>query len=230
MDINRGGSPDDIAYASRGFKCVNGEYVYENYRVDKLIDNKIAPIEEVLKIPGEINGIRINCIAKRAFENETKIVKIILPESIREIGESAFADCINLSEIQIPSEYVSIGNNAFKNTAFYCEHKTTYLNNTLMKVDPSFSGVLKIDKGTTSIADNALQGCSELEEVIFPSELITIRDLYEPSHCGECEFGFYLEKKASVGSGLQIPLLQSRAVQLSIIIKNLNFQKIFLSV
>lgn len=174
MDINRGDSPDDIAYAGRGFRCVNGEYVYENYRVDKLIDNKIATIEEVLKIPDEINGIRINCIAKRAFENEIKVEKIILPESIQKIGDSAFADCINLSEIEIPSEYVSIGNNAFKNTAFYCENKTTYLNNTLMKVAPSFSGALKINKGTTSIADNALQGCSELEEVIFPSELISI--------------------------------------------------------
>lgn len=174
MDIERGGYSEDTAYDIRGFKRADGKYVYEDYRVDRLIDTPIAPIKRVLKIPREVNDIRINCIAERAFEDETHIVHVILPESIKEIGELAFAGCTNLSEIEVLSERINIRSDAFKDTAFFTGKKIIYINNTLMKVDPYFSGILKIDKGTTSIADNALEGCTELEEVILSPELMAI--------------------------------------------------------
>ena len=124
MDVNRGGIEPDIAYPSRGFRNSNGRYVYKNYKVDQLsCSTPIKPIGDVLTIPSNVSGVSINYITDHAFENYTKLYKAVLPESIREIGEAAFAGCTNLNEIVIPSKHIRIKNNAFKNTAVFMEDK-----------------------------------------------------------------------------------------------------------
>lgn len=172
MDMGRGGLPKEVAYPARGFRCVDGNYVYTDYAVDKLIGTgSVRPVEGVMMIPEELMGIRINWITKRAFENETGLVQVILPDGISKIDESAFEGCTNLREIKNLSEDVHIGADAFKNTALFSGQRIEYLGHALIRVEPSFSGILKIGEGTTSIADCALQGCAKLEEVLFPSGL-----------------------------------------------------------
>ena len=172
MDMGRGGLPKEVAYPARGFRCVDGKYVYTDYDVDKLIGTgSVRPVEGVMMIPEEIMGIRINGIARRAFENETGLVQVILPDGISKIDESAFEGCTNLREITNLSEDVHIGADAFKNTALFSGQRIEYLGHALIRVEHSFSGILKIEEGTTSIADCALQGCAKLEEVLFPSDL-----------------------------------------------------------
>ena len=174
MDIDRGGAPEDWAYSGRGFTKKNGKYVYENYRVDQMMDRPVAPIEKVLAIPKRIGDISINSVARAAFQGELTIEQVILNDNIQEIEELAFEGCNNLKEIVIPNQYVHIKSDAFKNTALMDYTDTFYINNTLTKVNPSLSGVLQIKDGTTAIADNALQGCNALTEVIFPEGLISI--------------------------------------------------------
>lgn len=174
MDIDRGGALEDWAYSGRGFTKKNGKYVYENYRVDQMMDRPVAPIEKVLAIPKRIGDISINSVARAAFQGELTIEQVILNDNIQEIEELAFEGCNNLKEIVIPNQYVHIKSDAFKNTALMEHTDTFYINNTLTKVNPSLSGVLQIKDGTTAIADNALQGCNALTEVIFPEGLISI--------------------------------------------------------
>lgn len=123
MDVNRGGFSMEAAYTTRGYQCVDGLYQYVDYKVDKLIDTRIAPMEQVLKIPHRIQGIPITCIAEHAFENETKITQVILPNSLQEIGEAAFAGCTNLYKVLLPFSFrhVRIKPDAFKNTALLSE-------------------------------------------------------------------------------------------------------------
>lgn len=174
MDVDRGGLPDEVAYPSRGFVYKNGRYVYEKFRVDQLIVGEIAPITSVLIIPDSIGGISINCVARQAFQSENVIEKVVLHNNIKEIGESAFEGCINLNEILIPNEHIIIKTDAFKDTAIFKEQDATYINNTLIRVNPSQRGVLEIKKGTTAIADEALKDCSKITEIVLPEGLISI--------------------------------------------------------
>ncbi len=50
-------------------------------------------------IPSEIDGIPVLSIANGAFENDTELTELTIPESIKEMGKSAFAGCVNLSVI-----------------------------------------------------------------------------------------------------------------------------------
>ena len=53
-------------------------------------------------------------IPDRAFMNKTDIQKVILPESLRTIGNQAFQGCTNLDEIDLPEGLTRIGYCAFE--------------------------------------------------------------------------------------------------------------------
>lgn len=173
MDVDRGGLPPERAYPGRGFLQKGGQYVYENFRIDQLIVGEVAAIGSCLTIPTQLNGIAINCIAKKAFQYHTAIKKVILHKDITEIGESAFMGCSNLEEISIPNDHILIKSDAFKDTLIL-KQDTVYLNKTLSKVSPDYRGVFKIKEGTTAIADNALKDCTGITEVIFSEGLLSI--------------------------------------------------------
>ena len=50
-------------------------------------------------IPDNYNGIEVTAIAKEGFKNLECLKKIVIPDSIRRIGESAFFECYKLENI-----------------------------------------------------------------------------------------------------------------------------------
>jgi len=65
-------------------------------------------------IPAYINGIQITSIANNAFQNCENLQTIELPEGLQTIGAWAFAES-GLTQIQIPDSVSEIGENAFIN-------------------------------------------------------------------------------------------------------------------
>ncbi len=53
----------------------------------------------------------INTIAPYSFQNYTKLAKVILPASIKIVGEGAFYKCDNLTELYIDSNITNVGKN-----------------------------------------------------------------------------------------------------------------------
>ncbi|MBO4705732.1 MAG: leucine-rich repeat domain-containing protein, partial [Spirochaetaceae bacterium] len=53
-------------------------------------------------------------IKYREYYGNTEIKKVIIPSSVKTIGNSAFNGCENLTEITIPSSVTSIGKWAFE--------------------------------------------------------------------------------------------------------------------
>ena len=53
-----------------------------------------------LTIPAEVNGAAVIRVGEGAFESNTTLTSIDLPDSIQTIGKRAFANCTNLSEIK----------------------------------------------------------------------------------------------------------------------------------
>lgn len=175
MDVDKGGLPPEMAYGMRGFTLQGDKYVLESYRVDELIVGNVNPVPSILSIPETLQGIKINCVAKEAFKNETTIEKLVLHDGVQSILESAFEGCKNLSELEIPHENIEIKTDAFKDTKL-CFSEVTYLNKVLLKVDPGYRGVLQVKEGTLSIAEDALSGCVGITQVALPDGLISIGD------------------------------------------------------
>ena len=61
-------------------------------------------------IPATIDQYKIKSIGANAFNSNTLIEKIILPNDIEEIKENAFYCCTNLKSINIPKAVVKIDN------------------------------------------------------------------------------------------------------------------------
>ena len=87
-------------------------------------------------------------VADSAFYGLEKLTKIVLPETIKIIGEQAFSGCSNLVNFVIPANVESIGTEAFKD----CAALTS----------------VAVPENVTSIGLGAFGGCSKLESIILP--------------------------------------------------------------
>jgi uncharacterized repeat protein (TIGR02543 family) len=88
----------------------------------------------------------ITTIAEGAFENNTRLTRVVIPNTVTHIENSAFQNT-GLVEVVLPNSIVSIGHNAFRNSR-------------------SLRSVI-IPISVTWIGDGAFQGCTSLESVIF---------------------------------------------------------------
>ena len=58
-------------------------------------------------------GIRV--IGSRAFENCTRLTKVVLPEGVEELASNAFAECKGIKEFYLPASLKTIDRTALKN-------------------------------------------------------------------------------------------------------------------
>lgn len=66
-----------------------------------------------LTIPAKYQSTPVTFIGKEAFAGNQIITKVILPEGLAELRDRAFADCPNLTEVQIPSTISRMGEDVF---------------------------------------------------------------------------------------------------------------------
>ncbi len=92
-------------------------------------------------------------IAPYAFYGAKNLTQIILPAGINEIGEYAFAECVNLEWFEIPADVTAIAKGTF-----YC------LENSNMKS-------LRMGNKITEIKDNAFFGLNSLTELQLSATL-----------------------------------------------------------
>lgn len=88
------------------FDCIyrsSGAFVYQ-------YSGKEIP--SVFEIPDTINGYTVIGIEEGAFKSK-KFEKVILPDSLKSIGDFAFSACTQLKEINIPANVEEIGEGIF---------------------------------------------------------------------------------------------------------------------
>lgn len=68
-----------------------------------------------IDIPAEINGKPVTKIAPFAFYDNRDLIRVSIPNSVKEIGKAAFANCVNAS-IMYPKE-ATVYRDAFLNTS-----------------------------------------------------------------------------------------------------------------
>lgn len=173
QDINRGGAPEEVAYASRGLKRVMGEdgkiYKWEltdGYCVDRIVGKPIE-MKGMLTIPEQIGRQVINQVSDMAFYNCKELEKVILPPGVQKIGRAAFCGCTNLKEVVMPDGIISIGEQAFDNTQVLKGGKRDNISgHMLVSVNKTTKGEYRVPKSVTVIAEQAFNNCTLLEKIV----------------------------------------------------------------
>ena len=159
-----------------------------------------------LEIPAQVtssNGTKlpVSEITNGAFQNNTSITTVTIPNSVTSIGDYAFSGCSGLTSVSIPNSVTSIGYRAF----YGCSGLTSItIPNSVESIgtgafyytgiyNNSAVGVFYVDKwvcgykgtmpantnlvireGTLGIADNAFSACSGLTSITIPNSVTSI--------------------------------------------------------
>lgn len=146
---------------------------------DTCIITKYNGSAETVTIPSTINGIKVGVIGDNAFKGNTKIKKVILPDTVIDLQSYAFANCTNLESINTPDSLRVIRSSAFEN----CTSLTSFdfnkvelvgwyiLKNCQSITDMYISGTLK------RVGIGAFEQCTNLRTLTF-AEGVEIIDAY----------------------------------------------------
>ncbi len=145
----------------------------------------------------EGTDITTTSISNYAFQNNTDIKKVTLPESLVNIGEYAFAGCTKLESINLPDNITHIGDWAFQNcdglteitlplglnrvgngTFQDCSNlQTVNMQDGVMEIwSQGFYNCRKLENisfsnNLQSVENNAFYNCSSLKEINLPSSV-----------------------------------------------------------
>ena len=172
----------------RGFEVDGINYDYNSAKQAVVIasDNKY---KGSIMIPATVayNGVTygVKSIGDGAFSNCSNLTEVIIPNSVTEIGQSAFSDCSGLAEVTIPNSVTEIGKSAFSGctslTAVTIPNSVTKLSSFVFLNCSNLTEVT-IPNSVTSIGEHAFNGCSGLKEVTIPNSVEKI-DIWSFANC-----------------------------------------------
>ena len=132
-----------------------------------------------LRFPGySPGGKRVTEVGWSSVIEKANIMKVVLPGGLRRIDDWAFLRC-SMARVVIPETVKEIGMTAFKNC--WKLEKIAIPTGTTIIETGTFSNCLNLHDvilqgGLEEIRDDAFCECSKLEEIILPNGLKTIGD------------------------------------------------------
>lgn len=126
--------PSDFEYETTG----EGNIVIKRY-IGETVD---------VVIPSNIDGATVIGFDWACFTGNRTIASVYIPNGITDIPPGAFNLCVNLADVRISPNTVSIGNGAFEGSGITNIH---------------------LPKGLTEVGMRAFYGCKDLKTVIIPS-------------------------------------------------------------
>ena len=94
----------------------NGFVIVEDGDKKFLLDIQLPIKKETVVIPDGVTHLLGESLSETYFDeypNVCRVKKVVLPESVMEIGDSFFADCKSLESVNIPNGIIKIGELAF---------------------------------------------------------------------------------------------------------------------
>ena len=135
-----------------------------------------------LAIPQTIDGHKVVAIGNSAFKG-TCLVNVTVPDTVTEIGYSAFEDCKQLSSVSLSSNLTELGSSVFSN----CTSLTSIrIPKSLETVDAGtwgeyapFKGCtilsnVELESGMTKIPANLLRDCPGFTTITIPNTVTEI--------------------------------------------------------
>jgi hypothetical protein len=102
------------------------------------------------------NGLPVVSIAPLAFAG-SGVTRVVIPDTLTNVGDRAFYNCPNLTNVTMGNGVISIGPEAF----YFCPNLTNFI----------------FPNNLTSIGDLAFSGCVSLPSVTVPNAVTNIGDL-----------------------------------------------------
>ncbi len=139
-----------------------------------------ATLAKEIRIPSEHQGLPVTEIGDQAFANNTHIVALSIPASVKTVGRSAFSGCTSLASIDLSDEIEYIASYAFADTACYSnyamwEDGALYIGKHLIAVQPQAAkGAFAVRQSTQTIAGAAFIRCTALTDVSIPETVVSI--------------------------------------------------------
>ena len=122
-------------------------------------------------------GKRVTGIAARVFMDKTDLLTVFLPDSITEIGDSAFNGCVALKRVNLPKSLISIGKSAFYDcfalTSLIVPDSVQSIGSSAFYGCEALSS-LYFGEGVTEIGGSAFAFCYALESVTVPASVLSI--------------------------------------------------------
>lgn len=139
----------DIAYP------ITGGTIYFDEATGTITDYYCPSVTDDIVIPNKINGVDVVKIGDHAFSHGTRHIKrVVIPDSVVEIKNGAFANCYELESINIPNGITEI-------------HKGTFANCRSLKN-------IVLPDGITKIEQDAFVNCLKLENINIPNSVTEI--------------------------------------------------------
>lgn len=137
---------EELSYCKSGFNIDDGilkEYTgSEEYitipSVVKKINNAFSCNRMIKKV---IISDSVKEIGELSFNECYELKEVVIPDSVTKIGSCAFDDCIKLEKIYIPDSVKTIGANAFLN----CKNLELSVSKNCKCDKTAFSGCKKVD-------------------------------------------------------------------------------------
>ncbi len=118
-------------------------------------------------IPSELNGYTVVGIKDSVFENNTNLMSVTIPDTVKKIGDQAFYGCVNLEKVELPTEMTKIGNYAFSGCVNLSEinipETLDCLGSYAFRSTKIKSAV--ISKNVKSAGSSIFEGCTALEKI-----------------------------------------------------------------
>ena len=122
-------------------------------------------------------GDKVDSIPDGLCEKMTKLTSVIIPESVKSIGASAFSGCTDITSVIIGSGVTEIGSNAFSGCTGLAD---VNLPNGVKTIgDDAFyncSGItsISIPNSVTSIGKRAFCGCNGITSITIPESVTSV--------------------------------------------------------
>lgn len=150
---------------------------------DELIPMPYAGLSGKVTVPASIiyNNVSYDVteIGNYAFQGNTTITEIVLPEGIKTIGADCFERMTKLTKVNIPQTVESIfrfessGNGITQNESNY-QGGLLIIDNCLLKVKKELTGQVDVPEGTRLVAGYAFSGCKELTRISLPETVTEV--------------------------------------------------------
>lgn len=114
----------------------------------------IDPTADDVDIQFEAGACPVAAIAPKAFEGCTALRRVILPDSLRMIGEKAFSGCLHIARLVIPGSVAKVGTLAFAN----CQDLTR----------------VRLEPGVAALGPSCFSKCTHLTRVDIPSSVTAL--------------------------------------------------------
>ena len=119
----------------------------------------------------------VKSIGDNAFENCRDLTSIAIPNSVKSIGWGAFYDCTRLTSITIPNSVTSIGNSAFCGctglTSITIPNSVTSIGCRAFEACSRLTSIT-IPNSVTKIENSVFDGCTGLTSITIPNSVVSI--------------------------------------------------------